>query len=152
MYYYLLLSSKNNIWKMTVSLLTANNITSTVYEWLGYFISPYWWHTQLKHFWSKNHTAIILNYLTLTRKIQREWTLQWNSVRTNPAYNERSDITNRIESPVWKSYIILTNLFGYNEPCLQRTLAFNVQYLGAKAVYNSVITYARALLLHSRKQ
>jgi hypothetical protein len=75
MYYYLLLSSKNNIWKMTVSLLTANNITSTVYEWLGYFISPYWWHTQLKHFWTKNHTATILNYLTLTRKIQREWTL-----------------------------------------------------------------------------
>jgi hypothetical protein len=75
MYYYLLLSSKNNIWKMTVSLLTANNITSTVYEWLGYFISPYWWHTQLKHFWSKNHTATLLNYLTLTRKIQREWTL-----------------------------------------------------------------------------
>jgi hypothetical protein len=64
-----------NIWKMTVSLLTANNITSTVYEWLGYFISPYWWHTQLKHFWTKNHTATILNYLTLTRKIQREWTL-----------------------------------------------------------------------------
>jgi hypothetical protein len=26
--------------------------------------------------------------------------IQWNSVRTNPAYNERSDITNRIESPV----------------------------------------------------
>jgi hypothetical protein len=26
--------------------------------------------------------------------------LQWNSVRTNPPYNERSDITNRIESPV----------------------------------------------------
>jgi hypothetical protein len=26
--------------------------------------------------------------------------VQWNSVRTNPAYNERSDITNRIESPV----------------------------------------------------
>jgi hypothetical protein len=78
MYYYLLLSSKkfnNNIWKMTVSLLTANNITSIVYEWLGYFISPYWWHTQLKHFWTKNHTATILNYLTLTRKIQREWTL-----------------------------------------------------------------------------
>jgi hypothetical protein len=23
----------------------------------------------------KNHTATILNYLTLTRKIQREWTL-----------------------------------------------------------------------------
>jgi hypothetical protein len=68
--------------------------------------------------------------------------IQWNSVRTNPAYNERSDITNRIESPVCKFYIILTNLFGYNEPRLQRTLAFtsNVQYLGAKAVY-SVITY-----------
>jgi hypothetical protein len=35
MYYYLLLSSEkfnNNILKMTVSLLTANNITSTVYE------------------------------------------------------------------------------------------------------------------------
>jgi hypothetical protein len=46
--------------------------------------------------------------------------------------------------------ITSARLFGYNEPRLQRTLAFNVQYLGAKAVY-SIITYARALLLHSRK-
>jgi hypothetical protein len=65
---------------MTVSLLTANNITSTIYEWLGHFISPYWWHTQLKHFWTKNHTATILNYLTLTRKIQREWTLVYLTI------------------------------------------------------------------------
>jgi hypothetical protein len=51
------------------------DLTSTVYAWHGYFISPYWRHTQLKYYWSKYHTAKKLNNLTLTRKIQREWTL-----------------------------------------------------------------------------